>query len=168
MFLCYLLQKYIHHEDEVITVDTQICIDQALWFNTLAPGRRCSSLRSVIYEHMLQIKLMSTFCETAIRWMPQNTFGDKSTLTQVIAWCHQTSSHYQSQCWPRSMSPHGITIIQQKISYRDIEFRVWIRHDIYMKLDYVSTHPCPNYNDNKAKLPLKLEHCWMITSHRKL
>ena len=29
---------------------------------------------------------------------------DKSTLVQVMAWCRQATSHYLSQCWPRSMS----------------------------------------------------------------
>ena len=35
--------------------------------------------------------------------------GDKSTLFQVMACCHQATSHDLSQCWPRSMSPYGIT-----------------------------------------------------------
>ena len=26
-----------------------------------------------------------------------------------MAWCRQATSHYLSQCWPRSMSPYGIT-----------------------------------------------------------
>ena len=26
-----------------------------------------------------------------------------------MAWCHQTTSHYLSQCWPRSLSLYGIT-----------------------------------------------------------
>ena len=34
---------------------------------------------------------------------------DKSTLVQVMAWCHQATSHYLSQCWPRSMSPYEAT-----------------------------------------------------------
>ena len=34
---------------------------------------------------------------------------DKSTLGQVSAWCHQATSHYLRQCWPRSMSPYGVT-----------------------------------------------------------
>ena len=34
---------------------------------------------------------------------------DKSTLVQVIAWCRQATSHYLSQCWPRSMSPDGFS-----------------------------------------------------------
>ena len=34
---------------------------------------------------------------------------DKSTLVKVMAWCHQATSHHLSQCWPRFMSPCGIT-----------------------------------------------------------
>ena len=30
---------------------------------------------------------------------------NQSTLVQVMAWCR----HYLSQCWPRSMSPNGVT-----------------------------------------------------------
>ena len=29
-------------------------------------------------------------------------FDYKSALVQVMAWCHQATSHYLSQCWPRS------------------------------------------------------------------
>ena len=41
--------------------------------------------------------------------MPLDLTDDKSTLVQVMAWCCQTRSHYLSQCWPRSLSPHGNT-----------------------------------------------------------
>ena len=34
---------------------------------------------------------------------------DQSTLVQVMAWCHQATSHYLSQCWSRSLSPYGVT-----------------------------------------------------------
>ena len=34
--------------------------------------------KSVISEYMLRIKFMSTFCEIAFRWMPRNTFDNKS------------------------------------------------------------------------------------------
>ena len=27
----------------------------------------------------------------------------------VMAWCLQAKSHYLSQCWPRSLSPYGVT-----------------------------------------------------------
>ena len=32
-----------------------------------------------------------------------------TSLVQVMARCHYTASHYLSHCWPRSMSPYGIT-----------------------------------------------------------
>ena len=47
--------------------------------------------------------------EIALRWMPLDLTNDKSTLVQVMAWCRQATSHYLSQCWPRSMSPNGVT-----------------------------------------------------------
>ena len=47
--------------------------------------------------------------EIALRWMPLDLPDDKSTLVQVMAWCRQATSHYLSQCWPRSMSPNGIS-----------------------------------------------------------
>ena len=40
--------------------------------------------------------------------MLQNTFDDKSTLVQVMPWCHQAAGHYLSQYWYGSMSPCGI------------------------------------------------------------
>ena len=40
--------------------------------------------------------------------MPLGFTDDQSTLVQVMAWC-QATSHYLRQCWPRSMSPHGVT-----------------------------------------------------------
>ena len=34
---------------------------------------------------------------------------DQSTLVQVMAWRRQATSHYLSQCWPRSLSSYGVT-----------------------------------------------------------
>ena len=63
-------------------------------------NERCGSdYKSVILEHMLQIKFMGTSCENALSWMPRNVFDDKSTLVQIMALCHQASS----QCCPRSV-----------------------------------------------------------------
>ena len=43
------------------------------------------------------------------RWIPLNLTDDKSILVQVMVWCRQATSHYLSQCWPRSLSPYGVT-----------------------------------------------------------
>ena len=48
-------------------------------------------------------------CGLALRWMSLDCTDDKSTLVQVMAWCRQATSHYLSQCWPRSLSPYGVT-----------------------------------------------------------
>ena len=43
-----------------------------------------------------------------VKLLSQNTFN-KSTLVQVMAWCHQATSHHLNQCWPRYMSSYNIT-----------------------------------------------------------
>ena len=42
-------------------------------------------------------------------WMPQYHNNEKSTLIQLVSWgCHATS-HYLNKCWPRCITPCGIT-----------------------------------------------------------
>ena len=41
--------------------------------------------------------------------MPRDLTDDQSTWLQVMAWCRQATSHYLSQCWPRSLSSYCIT-----------------------------------------------------------
>ena len=48
-------------------------------------------------------------CEIALIWMLLDFTDDQSSLVQVMAWCSQAPSHYLSQCWPRSLSPYGVT-----------------------------------------------------------
>ena len=45
----------------------------------------------------------------AVRWISLDLSDDKSTLVQVMAWCHQVTSHYMNQCWPRSLPLYGVT-----------------------------------------------------------
>ena len=66
-------------------------------------------LGHVIFKLVLLIGIFRSSHDHALRWMTQNLPGDKSTLVQVMAWCRQATSHYLSQCWPRSLSPHGVT-----------------------------------------------------------
>ena len=63
----------------------------------------------VIFKPILVINCSGVFREIALRWMSQDFTDDKSTLVQVMAWCREATSHYLSQCWPRSMSPYGVT-----------------------------------------------------------
>ena len=53
-------------------------------------------------------------CEIACGWMSLHLTNDMWTLAQLMAWCHQATSHYLNlnQCWPRCMSPNGITRLE--------------------------------------------------------
>ena len=48
-------------------------------------------------------------CELALSWTSLDLTDYKSALVQVMAWCRQATNHYLSQCWPRSLSPYGVT-----------------------------------------------------------
>ena len=65
--------------------------------------------RWVIFKLTLVTDSWVISCEIPLSWISLNLTDDKSTLVQVMVWCHQATSHYLNQCWPRSMSPYGIT-----------------------------------------------------------
>ena len=73
--------------------------------NSLAPGKFEWNFIYVIFKQILLIDGCGISCEIALIWMPMDFTDDQSTLAQVMAWCH----HYLSQCWPRSLSPYGVT-----------------------------------------------------------
>ena len=47
--------------------------------------------------------------QISLNFVPKGGVDNKLSLVQVMAWCHQATSHYLSQCWPRSVSPYDIT-----------------------------------------------------------
>ena len=78
-------------------------------FNSLPPGRSWCDFKNVIFNLALLIGIFKSSNDNILRWMPQVLTGHKSTLVQVMAWCHQATSPYLSQYWPRSLLPYGIT-----------------------------------------------------------
>ena len=82
-------------------------VDNAI--NSLAPGKFEWNWRKVIFKLISVIDGWGISCKIALRWMPLDLTDDKSILVQVMAWCHQATSHYLSQCWLRSLSPYGVT-----------------------------------------------------------
>ena len=79
------------------------------WLNSLAPGRFDWDFRYLILQIISVIDGWGIYSELALRWASLDLTDDKSTLVQVMAWCRQATSHYLSQCWPRSVSPYGVT-----------------------------------------------------------
>ena len=91
------------------TTPDDLNVEMAGKLPLLAPGICDSNFDSIIFEHILQIRFMHTSCEIDFRWMPRETYNDKSTSIQLSAWCR----HATSQCWPRS-SPCCIELMQMK------------------------------------------------------
>ena len=77
--------------------------------NSMAPGKFERNFRHVIFKQILVIDGRGISCEIALIWMSLDFTDDQSTLVQVMAWCRQATSHYLSQCWPRSLSPYDVT-----------------------------------------------------------
>ena len=72
--------------------------------NSLAPGKFEWNFREIIFKQILVIHGWGISCEIALIWMSLDFTDDQSTLVQVMVWCHQATSHYLSQCWPRSLT----------------------------------------------------------------
>ena len=79
------------------------------WVNPLASGIFEWNFREVLFKLISTIDVWGIACEIAIRRISLDLADNKSTLVQIMTWCRQATSHYLSQCWPRSLSPYGIT-----------------------------------------------------------
>ena len=88
------------------------CPSRYRWENTLTrwPLGDLSKFLKVIWSQFqwyVDGWVMSP--EIALKLMSLVPATNKSILVQVMACCHQATSHYRSQCWPRSLSPYGVT-----------------------------------------------------------
>ena len=110
----YIMQRHLG-----LSSDHRITFRSGLFINSLAPERFQFNNRKVIFKLALVNGGWGISYEIALRWMPLDLTDDKSTLVQVMAWCRQATSHYLSQCWPRSISPNGATR-PQWVKRRDV------------------------------------------------
>ena len=67
----------------------------------------------IIFKRILVINGWDISCKITLIWMSLDFTDDQSILVQVMACCHQATSHYLSQCWLRSLWPYGVTRPQQ-------------------------------------------------------
>ena len=76
----------------------------------LVKGGTGDNFTSLFFKLILRIDILSTYCEFALRWVPENIFADKSALAHVMAWCRQATSHQLNHCWTRFISPYLATM----------------------------------------------------------
>ena len=92
-------------------------------------GNLDAILKRQFFSLSLLIGIFISLDDNALWWMLWELTDDESTVDQVMAWCHQASSHYLSQCWPRSVSPYGVTR-PQRVKYNCDEVWASLYHDI--------------------------------------
>ena len=122
------------------------------WVNSLAPGEFDYSLQLVNYKLISMINILSIFCAIVIRWMLQQLTDHQSTLVQAMAWCRQATSHYLSQCWPRPLSPYGITRPQWVNRSGDTPSWLNYRPQFQLCIPRGLSHLCRQSDASSAKL----------------
>ena len=94
-------------------VNNKDLIHSAFWcivsINSLAPGRWAFHFECAISTCVVVINFFSISTAIGFRLMEHDPNDDKSTFDQVMAWCHLATRHYLSHCWPRWLSPYGVT-----------------------------------------------------------
>ena len=85
------------------------CHETRVSVGSLTPGKFEWDFRYVIFKWILVIDGWGISSEIVLIWMSLDYTDDQSTLVHVMAWCRQAPSHYVNQCWPRSLSPYGVT-----------------------------------------------------------
>ena len=101
---CYPWSVFENYQSNITTTSPGV-----QWVNSLAPGKFEWNFGYVIFKRILVIDGWGISCEINLIWMSQDFTDDQSTLVQVMACCRWATSHYLSQCWPRSLSPYGVT-----------------------------------------------------------
>ena len=114
----------------------------------------------IIFKQLLVIDGWGISCEIALIWMSLDFAGDQSTLVQVMAWCRLATSHYPSQCWPRSLLPYWVTRPQwvtekKQICYRDSTLTIFSLQSL---ADQVAHH-LASHNACSKQLLLRCPLC---------
>ena len=53
-------------------------------------------------------KFIVNLIEIKLKFVPEGSIDNKTSLVQVMAWCHQAASHNMIQFGPRSAAPYDI------------------------------------------------------------
>ena len=107
--------------------------------------------------------------------MPLDLIDNKSTLVQVMAWCHQATSHYLIQCSPRSLLPYGVTRAQwvdslapgrSQFNFRQIIFKLILVNGGWGICYEIALRWMPlDLTDDKSTSVQVMAWCRQATSH---
>ena len=88
-----------------------------------SPEKIGFDLKTAIFNLVLPILIFRSSLGNALGWIPQNLTNEKSTLVQVIVWCHQGNKPLHELVWTQTsddtwhhlakMSWEGICLLKQ-------------------------------------------------------
>ena len=87
---------------------------QPTWLKIISRRSRALLIKNDVYSLLFgPWEMWQWFQRTIVKRVINNSsLGTHCEMAQVMAWCRQATSHYLSQCWPRSTSPYGIASSQ--------------------------------------------------------
>ena len=77
--------------------------------NLLACGRCGCNCICLMLQLILSFNVWNNYCEISLRWTSEELVDNKSTVGQIMAWCHQVTSYYLTQFWSSSLMSYGVT-----------------------------------------------------------
>ena len=122
-----------------------------IWLTHWPLGDSKLNFRWGIFKLILVVNGWGISCETTLIWVLLDHSYDKSTLVQVMVWCRQATSHYLSQCWPRSVLPCGITRTQWVKGRSIVVLMTCFWNNMFIKILF--------FNKLLDKSVLLKEHC---------
>ena len=93
------INSFIHFSHTKKHTSIFLLVFHSQWINSLSPGWYGYDFKWVNLKHC-EIYILSYQVNTTMKWIAQDVIDGKSTLVQVMAWCHEATSHYLDQCWP--------------------------------------------------------------------
>ena len=105
--------------EEVVHV---ACLTPVIWINSVAP-EGCRSTFTAVFFFKLILRILSTSCQLCLRWVSLMT--SQRTLVQAMARCR----HYLCQCWPRFMSPYGVT--RPHLYWNRLPLVAWVGRPVF-------------------------------------
>ena len=84
-------------------------VTSSLWVNALRLWQNGCCFEGDFSKSVFSYKKFYILTHIALKFVPRGLLVSKSALVQVMAWCRQATSHYLNKCWPRPMTPYGVT-----------------------------------------------------------
>ena len=104
-----VVTTFTHHSTNTLAYELVGMVLHKRMYNALFPWG-CGFEFKCVTEYVVVITIMCISNAIATRWMARTPADDRNDLVQVMARCHQVTSHYLKQCRLWSLAPYDVTM----------------------------------------------------------